>query len=46
MKREEKGRQDGTGTSEGQLGEGKGSHAQRWDIGEPLGGQRIKRDCG
>ena len=46
VKGEEKWRWDGTGTPEGRRGEGKGSHTRRGKIGEPLGGQRIKRECG
>ena len=35
-------RQDGTGTLEGQLGEGRGSHAQRGNGGDPREGRRSE----
>ena len=39
---EEKWRRDGTGTSEGRLGEGKGSHARRGKLGDHWEGRGSK----
>ena len=46
VKVEENWRRDGTGAPEGWLGEGGGIPRPKGEIGEPLGGQRIKRERG
>ena len=46
MKGEEKWRRDRTGAPEGAARGGERIPRLKGEIGEPLGGQRIKRECG